>query len=66
MKAATTKQFGFLDPISGLALLAIFSLTGVAIESTQPADSVAAVETPYQVACTETGTAVVQEDFHCD
>ena len=66
MKAATTKQFGFLDPISGLALLAIFSLTGVAIESTQPADSAVAVETQYQVACTETGTSVVQEDFHCD
>ena len=66
MKTVNSKQRGFFDPISGLTLLAIFSLTGAAIETTNTADSATAAETQYQVACTETGVAIVQEDFHCN
>jgi hypothetical protein len=63
MKAPTVKQLGFFDPITGLALLAVFGLTGAAIESTTPADS---IQAQHQIACAETATTVAQEDFSCD
>ena len=65
MKTVNTKQRGFFDPVTGLVLLGIFGLTGTAIESTIPADTAVATETQYQVACMETDTRTMREDFHC-
>ncbi len=66
MKTVKARQGGFFDPVTGLALLALFGVTGVAIESTQSAGPVDTVETQLRVSCAETGTAVVQEDFQCN
>lgn len=66
MKAVNVKQRGFFDPVSGLVLLAVFGLTGTAIESTIPTDSANASETSYQVACVETDSSIVREDFQCN
>jgi hypothetical protein len=56
MKAVTRKQLGFFDPVTGLALLAIFGLTGTAVNSAYP------VEPQQQVTCIEADNAVVQEN----
>jgi hypothetical protein len=66
MKAPNIKQRGFFDPVTGLALLTIFGFTGAAIESTIPANPANTIEAQHQVACVETDTAIVQEDFHCN
>jgi hypothetical protein len=63
MKTVNTKQRGFFDPVIGMALLSIFGLIGVAVHPANPAD---ATETQHQVACAETGTTIVGEDFHCN
>jgi hypothetical protein len=66
MKTVNTKQRGFFDPVTGLVLLSIFGLTGAALESVHPASPADATKTQHQVACAETGTTIVGEDFHCN
>jgi hypothetical protein len=59
MKTLNAKQLGFFDPVIGLTLFAIFSLTGAAVNSANT------VESQQQVVCTETNKTVVQEDSQC-
>jgi len=59
MKSLNPKQSGFFDPIFGLALFAIFSLTGLAVSSAK------SVEQQLQVACADTDQSVKQEDSRC-
>ncbi len=65
MKNVNTKQNGFFDPVFGLVLLAVFGVTGAAIESSHSPNAEASVEVQHQVACAETGSTVVQEDYLC-
>ena len=65
MKTVNAKQRGFFDPVTGLVLLAVFGVTGAAIETTIPDSPANAIEAQHQIACVETDTAIAQEDFHC-
>ena len=60
MKTLNAKQLGFFDPVIGLTLLAIFSLTAAAVNSAKT------VESQQQAVCIETNKTVVQEDSQCE
>ncbi len=62
MKAPTAKQSGFFDPVFGLALFALMSLSATTIETAHSADS---HEAQQQLTCAETDLTVVQKDFQC-
>ena len=66
MKVLNVKQLGFFDPVFGLALLAIFGVTGVAVNAAHTTNPAEAIETQHKVACAETDTTIVQEDFLCN
>ena len=66
MKAPNVKQMGFFDPVTGLILFGIFSLTAVVVDSVNSTDSVDTIETQYQVACIEPDATIVREGFHCN
>ncbi len=65
MKVLNVKQNGFFDPVFGLTLLAIFGLTGVAVNSAHYTNSADESRAQHQVACIETDATIVREDFHC-
>jgi hypothetical protein len=58
MKTLNTKQLGFFDPVTGLVLLLIFGITGVAITSAktdQPQQETVSIETAKTVTTSQAG-----------
>lgn len=66
MKAPNVKQMGFFDPVTGLILFGIFSLTAVVVDSVNSTETANAIDTQYQVACIELDATVVRDGFHCN
>jgi len=58
MKTLNAKQLGFFDPVTGLALLLIFGVTGVAVTSAktdQSQQETVNIETVKTVTTSQTG-----------